>query len=215
MTTPPARPLIYHITHVSNLPSIIANGGLLSDKIMIARGGPTATIGMGSIKHRRLNLPVKCFPGEVVGDYVPFYFCPRSVMLYVIHMANNPDLGYRGGQGPIVHLEADLHDVINWATANRRRWAFSLSNAGAGYSEFRSDVANLSELDWPRIASTDFRSSAVKEAKQCEFLVRDEFPFHLMSRIGVCSMQVLEQVERSLLDSSHRPRVAVEPAWYY
>ena len=58
---------------------------------------------------------MKCRPGLNVGDCVPFYFCPRSVMLYLIHRANHPELDYRGGQGPIVHLEADLHEAANWA----------------------------------------------------------------------------------------------------
>jgi len=131
---PPAQPKIYHITHVDNLASIIADGGLLSDAVMIAQGRPTTAIGMSTIKQHRLQLPVDCHPGDRVGDYVPFYFCTKSIMLYVIDRANNPDLSYRGGQGPIVHLEADLHDVVAWADASRRRWAFSLSNAGAGYA---------------------------------------------------------------------------------
>lgn len=110
MTQPPGRPKIYHITHVDNLGGIIADGGLVSDREIIERGGPTQTIGMSDIKRRRVEeIAVYCHPGTKVGDYVPFYFCPRSVMLYVIHCANHPELIYRGGQEPIVHLEADLY----------------------------------------------------------------------------------------------------------
>jgi hypothetical protein len=109
---------------------------------------------------------VPCHPGTNVGDYVPFYFCPRSVMLYVVHMANHPELAYRDGQGPIVHLEADLYDVIRWANRSGRRWAFSLSNAGAYYAEFQSTEADLDRLDWEVIAATDFRAPEVKEGKQ-------------------------------------------------
>jgi hypothetical protein len=49
---------------------------------------------------------VKCHPGTCVGEYVPFYFCPRSVMLYVINKGNHLDLQFRDGQSGIVHLEA-------------------------------------------------------------------------------------------------------------
>lgn len=77
MTTVPPQPHIYHITHMENLPAIVALGGLSSDATMTARGGPVASVGMGNIKQRRLGLPVKCHPGDRVGDYVPFYFCPR------------------------------------------------------------------------------------------------------------------------------------------
>ncbi len=132
MTPPPARPKVYHITHVDNLSGIIVDGGLVSDAAMIARGGPSQAIGMSGIKRRRVEeLQVACHPGTKVGDYVPFYFCPRSVMLFVIHWANHPELTYRGGQGPIIHLESDLHKIVQWVEAQGGRWAFSLSNAGA------------------------------------------------------------------------------------
>jgi len=52
------------------------------------------------------------YPDLYVGDYVPFYFCPRSIMLFIIHQANHPELDYRGGQVPIVHLQADLHTSV-------------------------------------------------------------------------------------------------------
>jgi hypothetical protein len=117
MTPPPSNPCVYHITHVSNLPRIIAAGGLVSDAAILKAGGPAASIGMSNIKQRRLSLPT-CHPGVNVGDCVPFYFCPRSIMLYVIHCANHPDLTYRGGQGPIVHLEIDLGSRCTGRTPN-------------------------------------------------------------------------------------------------
>jgi hypothetical protein len=215
MSPPPPRPKIYHITHVGNLPSIIANGGLDSDATMIARGGPAAPIGMGSIKKRRLALPVDCHAGDHVGDYVPFYFCPRSIMLFVIHCANHPELTYRGGQGPIVHLEADLHDVVAWADANGRRWAFTLSNAGAYYTQFCDDLADLHRLDWAAIAATRWSAPAVKEAKQAELLLHGSFPWTLVSRIGVFSPAVRTQARSALAQSPHQPPVAVQSDWYY
>ena len=51
--------------------------------------------------------------------------------------ANHPSLAYTGGQEPIVHLEADLHQTVAWAEQNRLRWAFTLSNAGSYYFEDR------------------------------------------------------------------------------
>lgn len=54
-------------------------------------------------------------------------------MLYLLHRSNHPELSYRGGQGPIIHLEADLKESVAWAEGNGLRWAFTLSNAGAYY----------------------------------------------------------------------------------
>jgi hypothetical protein len=211
----PAQPKIYHITHVDNLPSIIASGALYSDARMIRGGAPLAQIGMSSIKRRRLGLPVTCHPGDMVGDYVPFYFCPRSVMLYVIHCANHDELAYRGEQDPIVHLELDLHQVVAWANAQPCRWAFSLSNAGAVYTEFRNSLANLSDLNWAAIFARDWRNPDVKEAKQAEFLVHDTCPWHLVSQVGARTMATKVRADAAIAQAGHKPPVRPIPAWYY
>lgn len=137
--TVPARPKLYHIAHVDRLPSIVADQCLWCDRVVVRRAPAGTMIGMNSIKQRRLSeLRLTSHPALFVGDCVPFYFCPRSVMLYLIYQGNHPELAYRGGQGPIVHFEADLHAVVAWADAQPRRWAFTLSNAGARYFEDRS-----------------------------------------------------------------------------
>lgn len=87
-------------------------------------------------------------------------------MLYLICCANHPELGYRGGQGAIVHLEADLHEVVRWGQQMGRRWAYTLSNAEAYYTEFRNDLAQLDDVDWAAVAANDFRDAQVKEGKQ-------------------------------------------------
>ena len=210
----PTSPKIYHIVHVDNLASIVADGGLWSDAGMTKRQGATV-IGMGSIKQRRLGLPVSCHKGLMVGSCVPFYFCSRSIMLYVIHCANHPELAYRGGQAPIVHLEADLGRVIAWAEAKGRRWAFSLSNASANYAQFRADTDQLGEINWEAVAATSWSASDVREPKQAEFLIEKFFPWHLVERIGIQSRELAPRVAQAMAGSSHRATVEVQRSWYY
>jgi hypothetical protein len=210
----PTHPKIYHILHVDNLASVVADGCLWADSAMAQRQSGTV-IGMGSIKQRRLRLPVSCHQSLAVGDCVPFYFCSRSIMLFVIHCANHSELAYRGGQQPIIHLEADLHRVVQWAEANRRRWAFSLSNAGAVYTKFRSGLDELDEINWAAIAATDFRPADVKEGKQAEFLVERSLPWNLVERIGVHSQGLAPKVASAMQGAGHRPRVEVRRDWYY
>lgn len=211
----PAHPKIFHITHMDNLPSILADGGLISDAALIARNAGVATIGMTSIKQRRLTLPVRCHSGDHVGDCVPFYFCPRSIMLYIIHCANHAELAYRGGQEPIVHLEFDLREVAARATTDQRRWSFTLSNAGASYAEFRAHLDELDEINWDAVDSADFRTSAVKEGKQAEFLVHSFVPWDLVRRIGVRNQAIAARVREVISGGAHRPPVDVLPQWYY
>ena len=216
VTTPPPRPKLYHITHVDNLRAIASDGGLVSDAAMIERGGPVQAIGMSGIKRRRVEeLEVDQHPGTKVGDYVPLYFCPRSIMLYVIHCANHPELTYRGGQEPIVHLEADVHAVIQWAERSGVRWAFSLSNAGAYYTEYRSRVEELDQLYWPAITATDFRPDQVKERKQAEFLVHGRFPLDLIERVGVRSAGIQARAAAALSGTGCRVPIEVRQEWYF
>ncbi len=210
----PARPKLYHIAHVDRLPSIVADQCLWCDREVARRAPPGTTIGMSGIKQRRLDeLRLTSHPALFVGDCVPFYFCPRSVMLYLIHQGNHPELGYRGGQGPIVHFEADLHAVVAWAGAQARRWAFTLSNAGARYFEDRSDLGQLGEIDWNAVQARDWRQC--KDGKQAEFLLEMSFPWHLVERIGVQSRATYTSAVNALPPRGHRPPVEIRPEWYY
>ena len=64
--------------HVDRLPSVIAAGGLWSDAGTRQRDLPGTTIGMNSIKSQRLTKRLNSHPGLLVGDCVPFYFCPEA-----------------------------------------------------------------------------------------------------------------------------------------
>jgi len=216
----PAQVKIYHIVHVDRLPSIINDGCLWCDAEIARRSPPGTTIGMDSIKKRRLyELTLTCYPDLHVGDCVPFYFCPRSIMLYLIFQANHPELKYRGGQGPIIHLQADLRASVAWAQQNNKRWAFTLSNAGAYYFEDRCDLANLNEINWNAVNATKWSGPGIdpslKEGKQAEFLMEYSFPWPLVEKIGVYSPGIYRQVINALAAGSHRPQVGVERGWYY
>lgn len=209
----PPRPKIYHIAHVDRLPSIVADGFLWCDAEVIRRAPAGTTIGMSGIKHRRLTLSLNSHPALHVGDCVPFYFCPRSVMLYLIYKGNHQDLAYHGGQGPILHFEADLRATVTWANAQSLRWAFTNSNAGSYYFEDYNDLARLDKIDWTAVQACDWQ--AHKEGKQAEFLLEHHFPWRLVERIGVLSDSVYRQVVNALPAHGHRPTVEVRPDWYY
>ena len=210
---PPAAPKIYHIVHVDRLASIVADDCLWCDAEVQRRARPGTTIGMSTIKQRRMTNRLDSHSGLCVGDCAPFYFCPRSVMLYLIHMANHEGLTYRGGQGPIVHLEADLRETVAWAGEHERRWAFTLSNAGSRYFQDRCDLAQLGEIDWDAIEAGNWRDC--KQGKQAEFLIEQSFPWTLVERVGVHSHDIYGRARQAMQAADHRPHVEVVPQWYY
>jgi ssDNA thymidine ADP-ribosyltransferase, DarT len=207
--------MIYHVTHLENLPQMV-DGVLWSDSERIRQDMNCQVVGMREIKRRRLEeLEVVCHPGTNVGQYVPFYFCFRSIMLYLLYQGNHPELTYRGGQRPIVHLEADLRATVEWAEAKGKRWAFSSGNAGTRYTPFFDDLRKLDVLDWQAIAATDWRDPFVKEGKQAEFLVEESFPWQLIGRIGVIDDDTAQRVTRALREAEHKPAIVVARNWYY
>lgn len=211
----PASIQIYHITHVDNLPSIVSDGGLHCDRRMVQRVASAQQIGMSEIKRWRLERPVDCHPGDCVGDFVPFYLCPRSVMLYVIARENHPNLSYRGGQKPIVHLRANLSRIVSALYVEGRRWAFCLGNAGASYTEFRSNLGAIDEINWAAVRAHDFREKAIKEGKQAEFLVHEFFAWEAIEFIGVKSEATRARVEAAIAGASHKPQIGIKPDWYF
>ena len=177
------------------------------------------TIGMNSIKDRRLReLTLHSHRDLFVGQCVPFYFCPRSVMLYLLYRANDRELAYTGGQDLVVHLEADLHQSVAWADRRRLRWAFTLSNAGSRYFEDRADLSQLGEIDWNAVNAKQWSGigipPSVKEGKQAEFLVERYFPWKLVDRIGVRTENCRRRVRAELRKTNHQPVLSLMPEWY-
>lgn len=198
---------IFHITHVENLASIIAHGCLWSDAQRISRNLVTTNIGYSHVKQRRLNRPVPVAARGRLGDYVPFNFCPRSVMLYVVSRGHQD---YARGQDEIVHLVSSVQTAV----ALRRPWAFTDLHADLGYAAYYESLAKLGEVDWAVMPLAQWGGNDdVKAKRQAEFLVHDAFPWSAIERIGVKSPQVAARV-RAMLPSG-TPAVSVEPRWYY
>lgn len=205
---------IYHIIHISKLPEILAEEYLISDSEVQKKTNVGVTIGMKEIKQRRLEeLSLSSHPGLYVGECVPFYFCPRSVMLYMFHMRNHPDIEYLGGQEPIVHLFADFHRTVEWAELRGLRWAFTNSNAGSYYFDDFADIRDLNKLDWDAINTTQW--SGRQDKKQAEFLIEKMFPWELVEGIGVYSYEWVDRINTMLREISHKPPVRPQPGWYY
>jgi ssDNA thymidine ADP-ribosyltransferase, DarT len=209
---PPANPKIYHIVHVDKLASIAADGCLWSDAELDDKTAPGTIIGMPHIKEARKLRTLPSYPDLHVAQCVPFYFGPRSVMLFMMH-AKNAEMSYKGGQEPIVHLVADLRATVAWANANNRRWAFTLSNAASRYFEDRTDLAQINDINWEAVNAQYW--SSFREAKQAEFLVEQQFPWHLVEEIAVINQATGQQAAQAIAGAAHRPGVQIRQAWYY
>ena len=128
---------------------------------------------------------------------------------------NHDDIDYRDGQGPIVHLVADLDASIQWAASGGIPWALSPTNASARYTSFFNQRADLNRIDWQAVFNRDFRDPAVKEAKQAEFLMFNWFPWALVEQIGVFDQTVALTALQHIAGAAHQPPVLTKNAWYF
>ena len=78
---------VFHFTHIDNLSTIVREG-LHCDSTVKGSGLLQQEVSNQDIKSMRRAREVPIPPGGVVADYVPFYFAPRSPMMYAIHMRN-------------------------------------------------------------------------------------------------------------------------------
>jgi hypothetical protein len=92
----PNPALIYHITNIENLVSIIKNEGLIAYSQIKQNGLNYVNIAHQTIQDRRATTRVSLPPHGVLHDYVPFYFAPRSPMMYTINRGTV--IGYSGHQ---------------------------------------------------------------------------------------------------------------------
>ncbi len=211
---------IYHIVHIDKLKSILDSGFLFCDADIMQRPQNGSMIGIQNIKDRRLSNKLSSVNNLTVGQCVPFYFCPRSVMLYVIKCQNSPDLSYLGGQNNILHLVFDLQNVLEWAKNESLQTCFTTSNAGTNYFD---DYSNFSEinsiLDWASINANQWSGNnidkIVKEHKQAEFLIEKKLSVKLLETIGVYNLQNYDNVAKILSDYDIRPQVLQKKEWYY
>jgi len=202
-----SKVLLYHITSVHNLPGIIRDGVLYSDAEMVGRGHSVS--GYSNIKQRRLTqIRVDSCGGRYVGEFVPFYYCPRSPMLYTLNQGNVPGKP-AGCQREIVHLVTSVDRMI----ALGQRWAISNGNAGSFVADFSSELDALDTLKWEIINSNQWGGTRI-HFKQAEFLVADRVPWSSIRGVG-CYNSEVASMAKDFIGGAATPVVVIKPGWYY
>jgi hypothetical protein len=213
----PGRRWLYHFTHVDNLAAIRAAGCLNCDAV--ARQSMTRTeVGAKDIKESRRRRPIPVAPGGHVGDYVPFYFAPRSPMMYRIACDRRdsvPDR-YQGGDGPLVYLATTVGAVVDAGST----WVATDGNAATATTEFTSDLQTMDHMvDWALMEAERWNSTPDdpdrQRRRQAEFLVHRSVPLTLIRWVGVRDDRHKHHVSKLLVDHALGRRVIVRPHWYY
>lgn len=207
----PQRALIFRITHLDNVPWLLANGlhcaSGLQDPGFVAIGNP-------DLIGRRAARIVPKSPGGTLGDYVPFYFTPKSPMLFNIRT------GYGGirrrGNDEIVIVVSAIPTLILQEIA----FLFTDRHAYTQLATFSADLHSLpTMIDWDILCRNDFSRSDdypdKVERYQAEALVHRHVPVAALLGIGCASEATWQGVEALVRDAGLAFKVVVRPGWYF
>lgn len=201
-----------HFTHIDNLRQILADGVLYPDAYVGNR--LAREVGDRSIKAARRRYRVTCEPGGHPADYVPFYFAPRSPMLYRIACGGVPQ--YWDGQTPLVYLVTTIQDVCRTGLP----WVFSNGNCGAPTTEYFNDLRLLdTKIDWGLQEATMWQATAEDPnratRRAAEFLVHRQLPWDVIRWVATRTTAAGTAVEHVLSLTGSAQRVLVRPRWYF
>lgn len=179
---------------------------------MASRGLPYMQIGRQGLTANRQDKVVECGPGGCLSDYVPFHFCPRSVMLYQIHTGQSD---YQGGQEPVLHVVTTVEKLIAMGIP----YVFTDLHAKVRYASFFDDPADLGKLDWSTIRSTSFSRTEDDPdrpyRKEAELLVHQFVPLDAIVGIGVFNLRWKGECDLLLAQTGQNLKVKECSRWYY
>ncbi len=151
-------------------------------------------------------------PGGVLADYVPFYFAPRSPMLYVISRGAVPR--YKRGQEEVLHLVSSTERIEE----QELPFAFTDGHAVIKLSRFFDQMRDLDRIDWPLMeeqfwTDTD-EDQDRRRRRQAEFLVHRFVPLTCLLGVGTMTDAVAQGVQE-ILGPNPALKVKVRRKWYY
>jgi hypothetical protein len=209
----PRPALLYRIVHLENLNLLALRKGLHAPAYAPADGLVYHGIHDQSIRARRGSRPIPCGPGGTVDDYISFYLCPRSPMLYRLQADHS--LRPLEGPGALVYLVCSIERIRELDLP----FVFSDGHGLQAITRWYDDLERLDALDWKAIHTTDWRSTEdpdLTRRKQAEFLVHRFLPWDALLGIACYDAVVASDVERRLAEMPERTTaVRVRPDWYY
>lgn len=201
---------LFHVTHVRNLPSIIAGGSILCDDLLHDDDrAETAEVLLSSDENRAARRRIT-IEDTTVSAYVPFFLSPDASVWGSIRSREpnvrlNPDL-VRSSPNDYVMLVATVASIRALDTTDL---VIADGDAAAGLTRFASEP-DQAERMLSRFALDD--SGELKLV--AEALVRGEVPVSALSIIGVASIKQRERVKQQLADAGLNTKVAAHQPWF-
>jgi hypothetical protein len=206
---------IYRLVHLDSLIVCLERGAIHAPSQIPADGRAYRPIHRQDIQEARRTYSISVGRGGTAHDYVPFYFGPRSVMLFQLHTGRVS--GYIEGQEPLIHLVSTCQTVADQGLD----FAFSDGHALARFTAWYDDLTDLARVDWDAAYAIRWNDTSEEpdrqRRKQAEFLVHRECPWNVVAEIGVYNEAAKTLVEQALTQHGRLGTIPVRirPEWYY
>lgn len=201
---------IFRITHKNNLPWILDNG--LHCRSSNKQDPNFVNIGLVELIDKRKSWPVPVPPKGTLGDYVPFYFTPRSMMAYNIHTGRNAS-------------QRDNDQIVILVTSLARLKELSVPfvitdrHACATITKYSSDLDHLRSIDWKILQDCDFRRDNDDLDKtnryQAEALVHRHVPIDALLHVGCCDNDQKSWADDLISKRKLKLQVHTKRGWYF
>ena len=216
---------LFHITAIDNLADICNNAKIISRNQLSNNNLYYSNIAHASCQNTRSRKRVfNNFFYGTIHDYVPFYFAPRSPMLYAINGGKVENCNFK--QKDIIHFELLLTEAIIAKIANN--FVFYDRNATTAYASDYTEIDKLSTaINWQLILEPptldgyckDFYDNESypnrRQQRQAEFLIKNQVPLNWFIKIGVANQQTCQKVVSVLQQYNINLNVAVTTDWYF
>lgn len=171
-------------------------------------------IGNPQIIDVRSTTPVRINNHGMIGDYVPFYFTPKSIMLYNIITGYWHPLVPRRTHSEILVIRCLISDL-----ATLPQWFFTNGQGNDIASHHYNNLANLGQIDWQSIQNSIFLKSDGDYDRprryQAEFLVHRQVPLTSVESLNVYNNQAANIVTNILNQNNINLAVNIQPQYFF
>ncbi len=195
---------LYHLTHLSNLESIVRDKQIYADTNPDWEGRPVVDISPESLRIERRATP-SANPDMAISDFVPFNLLPRSSALELI-----------ADTSEFVVIVTGIDQLANWQrtfpSQNRPRFLIYDRNPTDPEARVGRSRADLHTLIHHR--RSVLGTSSIGALADIELLVHGRFPFRFATSLAVPSAAALSAVQRLVADRLEPITVSIKPHWF-
>jgi hypothetical protein len=193
---------IYHVTHLTNLAGVVADGAV------VAGAQPALDLSPTELREERRDIPIGT-AGLLLPDFVPFFLSPESELWERLRTGrSHPRLSAAAHAAEPLEF-VFLVSTIRHVATTEDGFVLADGNVEGQSTRFASTREDAERMLYRLRASSN--DTALRDA---ELLVPRRLPLESVTLIGVANDRVRQSVRELLVGSAFTPKISVYPPWF-